>query len=86
VIGGPIGHDTLSKTRLRCNRPLGRRASSQTMSGRTTVVAPENSADPDLLEPDQPTAYTSTMAEETCGVTEQSGTEPTLDESDTRNR
>ena len=34
------------------------------------VVAPENSADLDLLEPDRPPAYTSKMAEETCGVTD----------------
>ena len=35
-----------------------------------TVVAPENSADLDLLEPDRPPAYTSKMPEETCGVTD----------------
>ena len=67
MIVGPIWLDPLSKTRMRSNRCLGEE-SPDDHERQAAVVAPENSADLDLLEPDRPPAYTSKMPEETCGV------------------
>jgi len=64
VIVGPIWLDPLSRTRMRSNR------CEDDHDRQDAVVAPENSADLDLLKPDRPVAYTSKMPEETCGVTD----------------
>jgi hypothetical protein len=69
VIGGPMRHDTLSKTECDQTDAWAEKP-PHNHERQDAVVVPENSADLDLLKSDRPLVYSSKMAEETGGVTD----------------